>query len=1426
MGFLDFFRAPKVDKTLEENLKKKGKTQELDALKRSQPRSTFDQMGKEVAPTLAKAGNATLPFTGGKTLAQGTAGAVVAPEVNKIEGQNLDAQKKMLDVVKARVKAGKVSDEDKKRYVRLFGQMSDVDVSKDIPELNLSNKQIIGDAAQLALTAATGFKPGSQGLVKSGALASAETMKGVKATKAAITAVNEADRIRRLGTAGKVLNYGIKAGKAAAIDAAAGGVAFGANAATQDKSNEEILKEAGTGAAVSAAFPIVAGGVVRGLKAAGNQIVDKVAAPVGRMIEGGLDRLANGASKAERMAAATNEVERTLAVIPKPKGIVSKAASGLLTAIDSAKELPSKLYNRFSTFTGLENKLQEITGRPLSEGERFERNARLASPAAEGKTENMMRDLFEGTPEKPALLGQYKDVEDQVKARLLKLDAISRSEAGQLVASGDTTQELQSGLQKLIGEAGDKDPRINQAVKTWNDLNKKILDEKVEAGLLNPEARDAMLKKYPNYIPHEVIFNADEQAAMELSRRSGAGSSSLNVADNGIKKAVGSERELEDPYVALAHRLYAHNALIEKNKVVQGLVEAQEKHNFIDGMRPLVTAKQVTERRAAIQELSLLKAEAEQIRKSISKTNDVDGKLAARLGKLQAEIDERSNEAIRLYTSEAPAEASKLQAELTTTTKGKSDVQKAVLDRDIYYANKDLKKANEAYEAKRVRIADGEKVTVKAEADALERAKARVQALLDKKNAPPEVLYKYRNTGPTAKAAINEQVAKPITDIERLKGQISTREGKVAETEASKAKAESMLDQLSSTLDDIKERRKSAFEDVQANAAGKKELGEQTVNVFRDGIKETWVVPNDMAVAIKNLDTEQMNKVMRALTAPTRLLKKLSTEYNLSFILPNKVRDEQTALLTADAFIQDLVQKTGATPGGKVDLNQDELYRLWKDSGGAFGSVFDEGSIDLKGLEKIQKTGIREKLANNVRPDQVIGRVNKYFEESTRMQVFKKGLEAGLNPRDAALAARDATVDFAKMGTFMKSLNEIIPFLNARVQGAINIGRAAKLSPETFARMQMWSAVYPTLALQRWNSQFKSADNIPQYFYDNYWPIMVGETEGVDNNGNAVTIPKFISIKKGEGQILVSNPIQYFLRRAAGEDPRRVEQMIASTIGSASPINLGLGDDPNDKSNVFSKFIAQLGPLASIGVGLATNKDPYTGSEIIPDSRKDASPEMQFKQNTPDFTKKIAKLFGASPAEVEFMINSFGGVAQDAQQVANIADGAARGEGLRTNPLEPSAFGEATKLPVASKFVRESTGFGSAKQQAQQQTKQDLLATVTDKKLNVSDKAGEIFTKLNKLKTKEEKLKYLKEEDPSPEVRAKISQLKKSRQSVEVLKPSDSVDLRALYIRQRLLEMKKDNVEKNDRVQFLKDLEDSKILTAAVREKMAEYAKQ
>lgn len=593
----------------------------------------------------------------------------------------------------------------------------------------------------------------------------------------------------------------------------------------------------------------------------------------------------------------------------------------------------------------------------------------------------------------------------------------------------------------------------------------------------------------------------------------------------------------------------------------------------------------------------------------------------------------------------------------------------------------------------------------------------------------------------------------------------------------------------------------------------------ETINLFRNGIKETWQVPMDLAYSIKNLDAPLMPGWFNVLTYPQTILKKFATQLNLSFAIPNKFRDKQTAYLTAGSFIEDISKKYGLikNPINIAKFSNKEIQELYSISGGYGASIFKEGESKI--LQGMQKTGVSKVLSSS-NPAKLINTINDTIEQSTRIGVFKKALEAGLNAKDAALVARDATIDFAKMGSWMQPLNKAIPFLNARVQGFINLPRALANSPETFTRMQMLTAVYPTLLLHQYNRRFESYKNISDYFKSKYWIIMTGEQTSRDPyNGNEIMVPQFITIPKGEGQTLVSGPLQYYLEKADGTDYRKVSEMIADVVGSSSPLEF----QTFNQGNLWLSLAAQMGPAVSIPAGYAAGKVPYTGTKITPPGTEKAEDYLKYRETTPEILKDVGKIANISPSNMEFFIESWGGLSQDMLSVVDTIYGVVRGNEIGGNPLTETLFGKATQLPVLRRVMRETGEFGSPEMEYRTKQKEEIEKDVETKRVLLQKRAVEIFEEMNKKETYDEKLNYLNSlgDELTQELRDKISTIKSYRQSIGVLKPTDSVELRARYIQMMLDEMIENGISFEDRVEYLNQLEEGSILTKNVKEFMS-----
>lgn len=1083
-------------------------------------------------------------------LGKGLATVISLPEIEKtqreIEKETSESQQKLRELLRK----PETPLQQKERIIKLLSKEPEKTLTEKVVEEAPTSKQVVGAATTLASTLLPFI------------------------------------RVKRLTTLPKVIRYPLEVGRSAVETGLLGG---GMKAMEKEATPKEILEEAKKGAAI--------GAVTTGALIGAGKLLPKVGKGIskwwGRKVKWAQEEMAKPSILKPK-----SEIDKTLSTIGEKPTFSKMKAKTYLKIQEGISKLKTRFIDRFYPLKRIEDELIEAKGRPLRETEKVYRDARLLHSVADTDAENRIKDLV-------SKIKQYSpDVQKKAKAYLAQLDFIDRAKLGQKVPGGQTLDQLEEGLKKIVAEIGDDMPKVEKIRRTINQYFDDLLEERVKAGLISPQLKETLRKTHPNYIPHNVLTEIDEKAYQFMR-------DTFNVSKTDIQKAIGSIKNIQDPFEATIQRTPIATRVIEKNKLLNNLVRVfEENPELFPGVRKLEPIPQKI--------------------KYITKT----GKIAERIQKVLPKIP-------------------------------------------------------------------------------------------------------------------------------------------------------------------------SGF--------GK-------INLFRNGVKETWIVPQDVVEAIKNLDKPLTPTWFKILTAPNRLLKKFATHLNPSFAIPNKFRDTQTAALTSASFIDDLAKRYGMTPLGiNLDaLTPQQIHNLYRKSGGWGASIFiegDEGYI----WRKLTNNGIAEKIPY-LNPLQVFEKINDGLETSTRLDVFKKALQAGLSPKDAALAARDATIDFAKMGSWMELLNRAIPFLNARVQGFVNLASSLIKQPEVFARTIAWTTVYPAIMLHAHNRRFESYKNISQYIKNKYWVIMVGETDGIDPyTGEPIKVPQFITIPKAEGQALVASPIQWYLEKEDKTDYRKVSELIVDMIGEASPMYF----QSWDSQQFLSSTLGQFGPIATISLGLATRKHPYYGTPIVPPDREKAEPRMQFAKTTPEILKKVGEILKVSPAKIDFVLNSFGGMIKDFVEALDVAFGKLTGKEKKARTISQTLWGEAAQYPLVRRFIREATGYSSPEAEYRRKQKEEIEKKYETKRLEVKDKAEEIWSEVIKLPTREEKINYLKQLRDSgeltPEVFEKLKSLAKSRtRRVEAISTTDPVPVRAAYIIQRINEMKQENRPKEEILEFLKDLRDKKVMTKEV----------
>lgn len=215
----------------------------------------------------------------------------------------------------------------------------------------------------------------------------------------------------------------------------------------------------------------------------------------------------------------------------------------------------------------------------------------------------------------------------------------------------------------------------------------------------------------------------------------------------------------------------------------------------------------------------------------------------------------------------------------------------------------------------------------------------------------------------------------------------------------------------------------------------------------------------DLADALKRSRLVSLPDALRLYTKAFGIWRGLVTSYNPAFVTSNAVRDIQTALINAGS-----VAKEHGIPDAELRL---EVFRGMR-SAAATTYRYERGQRgdgDLALFDEYSKNGGQigtftsptfkeqmDQMQRDVRLASAEGRwaalrrgglatvewiedVNRAVETAARFSLYKSLRERDVSPADAALAARQLTVDFSQKGTLGSVVSSIYAFFSASVGG-------------------------------------------------------------------------------------------------------------------------------------------------------------------------------------------------------------------------------------------------------------------------------------------------------------------------------------------------------------------------------------------------------
>ena len=589
------------------------------------------------------------------------------------------------------------------------------------------------------------------------------------------------------------------------------------------------------------------------------------------------------------------------------------------------------------------------------------------------------------------------------------------------------------------------------------------------------------------------------------------------------------------------------------------------------------------------------------------------------------------------------------------------------------------------------------------------------------------------------------------------------------------------------------------------------------LQMFENG-KPIWIEIKDphLAVAMRGVGREKLGAIMNAVAAFTRTYSGLATRFNPEFAFPNKLRDLQETMIylsaqkdvtakgATKAVLRDPVSLKAITDGIRgIDSEGARLYAEMKRMGGTTGgmglSTRKKVNLDIKSLEKLATSKPRAFAEGIV---SYVDHWNTIFEDSTRLSVYRTALEQGLTKERAAFLAKEASVNFNRMGKGGPVINGLYMFSNASIQGSAKMIRSLR-NPKVLAGVT--AAVGSSVAaIGTWNDMVDPEwrEHVSAWDRLNALPVALPSDDGTVRY---ITVP----VSWGVKPIMVMANYAYDAMAGKGFDGAKASNDIFTAIAEAyNP--MGGSDALSAATPTILDIPFEIGRnLSWAGGPIKPDRDPYA-----PESIKYFD-SLEKKESGRIAIGLSEMLSGAgievSPADLNYAYEGYiSGAGRAVTKFGNTIFGAATGK------LPPIS-----EFPFLSRFYKEKLEDEVFNTEANEAIG-ELMAGDKKEKFYIQKQAEDEWEKLKELTPEEKRsrLKALAQENP--DLVEKVLDVGEAEQMGLTGKEKQlkyaTVAVRAEFIANEIAKAK----TKEERKALILNYREKKILTDSVLDAMAE----
>lgn len=367
------------------------------------------------------------------------------------------------------------------------------------------------------------------------------------------------------------------------------------------------------------------------------------------------------------------------------------------------------------------------------------------------------------------------------------------------------------------------------------------------------------------------------------------------------------------------------------------------------------------------------------------------------------------------------------------------------------------------------------------------------------------------------------------------------------------------------------------------------------VSFFYEGVLKRARISEDIAVALKSFQPQEMNLFVKIMSAPARGLKAGVTA-SLDFAGFNFISDSFDATLQSKYGFKLFVDSFRGLKAARGAKGYENVRSEWIAGGGGFSGLRSAAEVSDAELYRAILPQTRAQLVKNnfKHPIEALRKITQPLEEAARLGEYMRARGANESVVGAALAARGVTTDFAIMGSQMHSLSQMTAFLNPAVQSLkrnidVSIHNPMQVAAKGIAGISLPSAVI--------------------------WALGHGDQDIED-------------LRKSK-----AGKIYWHIRMPNGEIGRIRKPFLYGQIfgtGMESVLDKLIDGDPNAGKQFIQGFTGQAGisflpNTVSVGASLFANKDFHSGSPIVPTDLTGLDKEFQENEQTTHVARVLSR---------------------------------------------------------------------------------------------------------------------------------------------------------------------------------------------------------